>query len=136
MNEHQQISEIIQAKNKGPVALDPRRAALLVVDMQRYFTEPRFLFTQLFEKLSPGATTGYHERVRQRVIPSIRKLLGRFRSAGAAIVFTAVGTETGDGRELPCWLRAFDDLGVNMLGERVWPPVNNPSWQIDPALTP
>jgi biuret amidohydrolase len=136
MNEHAQISGIIQSKNQGPVGLDPRRTALLIVDMQRCFTEEAFPFTQVFEKLSPGAMKGYHARVREMVIPSIRKLLERFRSVDAPVVFTAVGTEIGDGRELPSWLRAFDELGLNVLGKRIWPPLNDPSWQIDPALAP
>jgi len=42
----------------------------------------------------------------------------------------------GEGRDLPCWLRAFDDLGLATLGSRIWPPINDPSWQIDEDLTP
>lgn len=136
MNEHEQVTGIIRAKNQSPIHLDPRLAALIVVDMQRYFTQPSYPFTQVFEKLSPGSAAGYLKRVRQTVIPSIQKLLACFRSAGSPVVFTAVGTETGDGRELPCWLRSFDELGLAMLGERVWPPVSHPSWEIDEALNP
>jgi hypothetical protein len=51
-------------------------------------------------------------------------------------VFTAVGTEAGDSRELPCWLRSFDELGVATLGKRMWPSVDDPSWEIDEALKP
>jgi nicotinamidase-related amidase len=51
-------------------------------------------------------------------------------------VFTAVGTESGDGRELPFWLRSFDELGLAVLGKRVWPPVGDASWEIDESLRP
>ncbi|HJR62688.1 MAG TPA: isochorismatase family cysteine hydrolase [Gemmatimonadaceae bacterium] len=136
MSEHEQIVGIISAKNRTPLELDPRCTALLVVDMQRYFTQPSFPFTDVFEKLSPGSAAGYLTRVRQTVIPSIQRLLNSFRAAGSPVVFTAVGTETGDGRELPCWLRSFDELGMAILGKRVWPAVDDPSWAIDDALTP
>lgn len=136
MHEHEQVIGIVRMKNQTPIALDPSRTALLVVDMQRYFTQPAFPFTQVFEKLSPGSSTGYLRRVRDTVIPCIQKLLSCFRTLHAPIAFTAVGTEAGDGRELPCWLRAFDELGLAMLGHRVWPPIGDPSWEVDESLKP
>lgn len=136
MNEQEQILGIVRAKNSTPLALEPPRTALVVVDMQRYFTQPSHPFTEVFEKLSPGAAAGYLKRVRETVIPSIARLLGSFRASGGPVVFTAVGTETGDGRELPCWLRSFDQLGFATIGRRVWPAVDDPSWQIDEALAP
>lgn len=136
MQEHEQVIGIVRAKNQAPIALEPRRTALLVVDMQRYFTQPAHPFTDVFEKLSPGASAGYLKRVREFVIPNIRKLVTRFRAIGAPIVFTAVGTESADGRELPFWLRSLDQLGLATLGKRVWPPVHDPSWEIDEMLAP
>lgn len=136
MDEHEQVIGIIRGKNQTPIELDPRRTALIVVDMQRYFTQPSFPFTQVFEKLSPGSSVGYLKRVRESVIPNIQKLLSCFRAIGSPVTFTAVGTDAGDGRELPCWLRAFDDLGLVTVGKRVWPPVSDPSWEIDELLKP
>jgi nicotinamidase-related amidase len=104
--------------------------------MQRYFTQPSFPFTDVFNKLSPGAASGYLHRVREVVVPSIQKLLACFRVLGAPILFTATGTEVGEARDLPCWLRAFDEVGLATLGTHVWPPVDDPSWQIDEALKP
>lgn len=136
MQEQDPIIGIVRAKNQSPIDLDPRRTALVVIDMQRYFTQPAFPFTQVFEKLAPGSAAGYLNRVRETVIPCIQRLLGCFRSLGAPIVFTAVGTEAGDGRELPHWLRALDELGLATIGQRVWPTVGDPSWQIDELLKP
>lgn len=136
MNEHEQVIAIVRGKNLSPIELDPSRTALVVVDMQRYFTQPSYPFTEVFEKLSPGASAGYLKRVRETVIPNVRKLLDCFRATGSPVAFTAVGTEAGDGRELPCWLRALDELGLATVGKRVWPPVGDPSWEIDESLKP
>lgn len=136
MSEHEQVVGILRAKNERPIHLDPLRTALIVVDMQRYFTQPSFPFTAVFDTLSPGASAGYLTRVRETVIPSLQRLLACFREAGSPIVFTAVGSETRQGNDLPCWLRAFDELGLATLGSRIWPPVDDPSWEIDEALTP
>jgi biuret amidohydrolase len=136
MSEHEQVTGMLSAKNAAPLELDPARTALIIVDMQRYFTQPAFPFTDLFEKLSPGVCSGYLRRVRESVIPSIQRLLDQFRSNGSLVVFTAVGTETQDGSDLACWARALDETGLNLLGTRIHPPVGDPSWQIDPALEP
>jgi nicotinamidase-related amidase len=136
MNEHDQIIAIIAGKNQSPVSLESERTALVVVDMQRCFTQPSFPFTEMFEKLSPGSSAGFLKRTREIVLPSIQRLLRVFRAAKSPVVFTAVGTEAGDGRELPAWLRAFDEVGLATLGKRVWPCVGDPSWEVDEALEP
>ena len=136
MSEHEQVARMLSAKNAAPLELDPARTALLIVDMQRYFTQPSFPFTDLFEKMSPGVCSGYLRRVRENVIPSVRRLLDHFHRNGSLVVFTAVGTETQDGSDLACWARALDEAGMNLLGTRIHPPVGDPSWQIDPALEP
>jgi nicotinamidase-related amidase len=136
MSEHEQVTGILRVKNEAPLELDPACTALIIVDMQCYFTQPSFPFTDLFEKMSPGVCTGYLRRVRENVIPGIRRLLDHFRRNGSLVVFTAVGTETKDGSDLAGWARALDEVGLNLLGTRIHPPVGDPSWQIDPALEP
>jgi nicotinamidase-related amidase len=136
MSEHEQVTGMLSTKNAAPLELDPARTALIIVDMQRYFTQPSFPFTDLFEKMSPGVCTGYLRRVRENVIPGIRRLLDHFRKNGSLVVFTAVGTETKDGSDLAGWARALDEVGLSLLGTRIHPPVGDPSWQIDPALEP
>jgi nicotinamidase-related amidase len=136
MTEHEQVIGVLRAKNAGPIKLDPASTALIVVDMQRYFTQPHFPFTDLFEKMSPGMCSGYLHRVSETVIPNIRRLLDHLRNTGSMIVFTAVGTTTSDGRDLAGWARSLDQAGVSMIGTRVHPPVGDISWQIDEALEP
>jgi nicotinamidase-related amidase len=136
VNEHEKVLEIIRLKDQAPLDLDPRQTALLVIDVQRYFVEPDHPFAQALEKLVPGSTDGYFERVRDRVVPNTRRLLEAFRAAGRPVVFTGTGSHTEDGRELPQWLKEFDQLGLALLGTRIWPKVSDPSWQIDESVAP
>ena len=136
MTEHEQCIGILRAKNESPIELDPSKTALIIVDMQRYFTQPSFPFTDVFEKISPGVCSGYLRRIREIVIPSIQRLLAYFRERGSPIVFTAIGSGAKDGNDLPCWLRSFDDVGLSTLGNRLWPPIGDASWEIDEALEP
>lgn len=84
----------------------------------------------------PGVTSGYFERVRQMVVPNVQRLLACFRERNLPIFFTAAGCWMPDGRDLPRWLKDLDKLGLAVLGERVFPVVNDPSWEIDEAVAP
>jgi nicotinamidase-related amidase len=136
MTEHDKVLEMIRLKDQAPITVDPRRTALLVIDVQRYFVSPHHPFAQACEKLVPGVTAGYFERVESTVVPNIQCLQECFRSRRLPIIYTGTGSGTGDGRDLPQWLKDFDQLGLALLGRRIWPPVNDPSWQIDDRLAP
>ncbi|MBZ5625283.1 MAG: cysteine hydrolase [Acidobacteriia bacterium] len=136
MTEHEQCIGILRMKNESPIELDPSKTALIVVDMQRYFTQSSFPFTDVFEKIAPGVCSGYLRRVSEIVIPNIQRLLAHFRERGSSIVYTAIGSAGNDGDDLPFWLRSFDDVGVGILGSRIWPLIGDPSWEIDGALKP
>jgi nicotinamidase-related amidase len=135
VTEHENILEIIRRKDQTPISLT-HATALLVIDMQRYFVRPQYQFGQIFEKLLPGATVGYFERVRASVVPNIKRLQAYFRSQRLPIFYTACGSWTEDGRDLPQWMKEFDHLGLDLLGKRIWPPPSDPSWQVDDSLAP
>lgn len=134
MTEHQRVLNIVRAKNSAPIKFTPETTALIVVDMQKYFTQPNHPLTDLFESFDEGIASGYLERVRTTVVPTIEKLLGAFRGNGSPVVFTSVGTEQGDGSDLCGWLGAFDEVGLDRLGTRIWPSVDDPSWARDERL--
>lgn len=136
MSEHEDVLAIVDRKNQAPVAFGRDRAALIVIDVQRYFVHPEHAFGQVFERLTPGVTSGYFRRVRETVVPNICRLQAGCRAGGVPIFYTATGTQTGDGRDLPGWLRDLDQLGLAVLGQRVWPAVGDVSWQVDDAIAP
>lgn len=136
MKERDLVLSIVRQKHAQPLLVDRSRTALLVIDVQRYFVHSHYSFARVLESLAPGVTTGYFERVRSRVVANVRRLQEAYRTAGAPIFYTATGTTTGDGRDLPGWLRAFDRLGLTLVGSRVWPPSTDESWCVDAAVEP
>jgi nicotinamidase-related amidase len=66
----------------------------------------------------------------------VRRLVAAFRNAHLPIFFTGTGTGTGDGKDLPGWLRGFDDISRAMFGSPVWPRPDEPDWQIEDSLAP
>lgn len=136
MADHEKVQQLLRIKDEAPVTFDPRSSALIVVDVQRYFSTPDYPFAHVLEKLVPSVTAGYFERVRSRVLHNTARLQGAFRAQGLPVIFLAAGCCLPDGRDLPEWMREFDQLGLTLLGRRVCPPVNDPSWQIDDAVAP
>jgi nicotinamidase-related amidase len=135
MTDHEKILEVIRLKDREPITLDPGKTALVVVDVQRYFVSPYYPFAQVFEKLVPGATTEYFNRVNHTVVPNINRLQEFFRAEGLPIIYTATGSQS-DGNDLPQWLKDFDHLGLALIGQRVWPQAGDPSWQVDDSVAP
>lgn len=136
MNEHDKILEVIRLKDQAPFHFNPDRSALIVIDVQRYFVSPEYPFARVLERLVPGATENYFRRVCQTVLPNIKNMLRVFRTHARPVIFTATGSYTENGAELPQWLKDFDQLGQSLLGQRVWPQVGDPSWQIDESVAP
>ena len=136
MTEHEQIQEMIRQKEQAPIALDSRSTALVIVDVQRYFTRSDSDFARLFQRLAPGAIEGYLQRVSSTVLPRIQELQHCFRSLSLPVIFCVAGSHAQDGRDLPCWLKDFDELGLQLLGRRLTPVVGDADWQVEDAIAP
>jgi nicotinamidase-related amidase len=134
MDEHEVIRSIIRKKEQAPIALHAVNTALVVIDVQRFFTRPDSDFAQVFDTLGVGVLEGYFERVERAVLPNIRVLQDCFRSRGLPVVFCAVGSLAHEGQDLPGWLKDFDELGLQLLGRRPNPVFAGDSWQIDEAV--
>jgi nicotinamidase-related amidase len=136
MSDHEKILEIIRLKDQAPISLDARKTALLIIDMQRYFVSPHYPLMQTFERLVPGVTAGYCERVNATVIPNIQRLQACFRAQRLPVMYTAIGCRLPDGQDLNRMWKDLDRLSLEVSGQRMFPHVDEPSWQIDDSLAP
>lgn len=136
MTEHDRILRIIQLKRQMPANLDPRTSALLIVDVQRYFVHAQYSFVQTLEKLVPECTLGYVQRVKSTVLPNIQRLQARFRALRLPVIYTATGSQREDARDLPGWLKEFDELSRSLVGEPMWPLIGDPRWHVDDSVAP
>jgi biuret amidohydrolase len=135
MSDQGKIREMINDKRHMPIAIERDKCALVIVDVQRYFTHPEAAFAKVFQAVKPGAIDGYLQRV-GTVLPRIQELQGSFRSLHLPVIFVVTGTHTGDGRDLPDWIKDFDVLAKQVLGERAHPTMNDWSWQVDDLISP
>ena len=114
----------------------PMHYAAIIADEQRYFVRPDYPFTQNFEKLYPGISSEYFKRMSKFVVPNCQRLQAAFRSANAAVMYTAFGSHREDGSDFPGWARKDNALSLRVMGKPMYPHKNDPSWQIDDSLAP
>ena len=62
-------------------------AALVVVDMQRYYLEASSAFARFHTHLEPGCLDYIHQRCEETVIPNISNLISRLKAAKRPILF-------------------------------------------------
>lgn len=111
--------------------LNPEKTALLVIDMQRYFTEPGHPYDKMMQQFDPDGCKYYLDRLDQMVIPNIQRLQKYFRAIGACIAYTEFGSMQKDGSDMAVWARKINDLGQTMVGSAVFPPFKDQSCRVD-----
>ena len=112
-------------------SLEPDKTALLVIDMQKYFTEPDHPFDRMMKQFDPDGCDFYLNRVEQLVIPNIQRLQKQFRSLDAFIAYTEFGSLQEDGSDMAIWARNINNLGHEMVDSAVFPPFSDPSCRVN-----
>jgi nicotinamidase-related amidase len=99
-----------QAPEPDNPVLERGKLALLVIDVQNvYLARPETATLDAAGRSAYDAWTPFHERMHETVIPTIRRLLDRFRRDGHEILFARIACQTKDGRDrslsqkLPGW---------------------------------
>jgi nicotinamidase-related amidase len=99
---------------QAPAPDDPRlergKLALLVIDIQNvYLQRPDPATLDAAGRAAYDAWTPFHERMRLHVMPTVRRLMERFRGDGHEVLFARIACQTKDGRDrslsqkLPGW---------------------------------
>ncbi len=94
--------------------IDPKRTALLVVDMQRYFLRADSPFSRFLNATVAGFTDWYLGRVEEKVVPNVRRLVEAFRAAGSPVLWTRVASQRKDGGDLSPALRRLNERAAEL----------------------
>ena len=118
MRDHDKVQQLVQIKTQAPMTFVPDTSALIVVDVQRYFARPDYPFAQVLNRLIPGFTAGYFDRVHSHVLNNIARLQAGFRAQGRPVIFLAAG----------CLLpRRPRPAGVDARFRRAWRAASRPA---------
>jgi nicotinamidase-related amidase len=111
--------------------------ALVVVDMQDLFCRPDSPLGRYLAALGgPASDTWYYDTLNGTVIPNIVTLLAEYRSLDRPVVFTAFGSRTPDGSDLPGYMKRHNQAAQALIDEPCYPPLNDPWARVISELAP
>lgn len=111
-------------------------AALLVVDVQRYYLEPESSFYGYSELCWPGCMSYIGDRVRKSVFPAIKRLKPAFSSLGWPIVYLRLCATNPDRSDLHRFFKAFWSTANAAGFEDSYPLSSDPWADIAPEIAP
>lgn len=83
--------------------IDPRRTALLLVDLQEGHTRTDVGWGPRLQNGHPEIAAYYYARLEATVLPNVRRLVAFARSEGLQVIFTRHGAQLPGGRDLTPW---------------------------------
>lgn len=83
--------------------IDASRSALLIVDVQRAYTDPSCGMGPILRRHYPAIHRYYYGRLSQDVLPNILLLREFFRSHHLEVIYTRMGLQLPGGQDLPPW---------------------------------
>ena len=84
----------------------------------------------------PEIAEYWNTRVSELVMPNLRRLIGRFREQGAAVVYTRNGNLTSTGREMTRRLRVKGAAGGERVPKQFKHPTQTSGHEIDSRVAP
>lgn len=121
---------------RGGLNLKPEQAALVIVDMQRYYLEPEGNFCRYFETIHPGAMEYIVGRCRDLVIPNLQKLLPAWRERGSRVIYLRLCGDRADRSDLHPSFREIEMRARKLGFSDVYPLRADPYSAVSPLLAP
>jgi nicotinamidase-related amidase len=118
-----------------PIEVEPAKSALVIIDMQYHDAHAEHGVVAAIERLHPGSTAYYAERL-STVVPAIRRLLDHARATDMQIIHLVVGSDYQDLRDFNRRMRAwiFDLQERSGMSDFYW--TGSPTFRILEELTP
>jgi biuret amidohydrolase len=117
-------------------AVDWRRAALLLVDLQNYGCHPEIGLLPMFALRYPEVHAYYGARIAATVLPNAKRLLEAFRGAKREAIYTRHGPLLPDGRDMIARRRVRDADSLESLNKPTLWHKGTPEHAIVDALAP
>ncbi len=114
----------------GKIEIDPKKTALLVIDMQHVFiTRPTYVNPTEAEKRHAERWEQFYKAIDEVVVPNNARILKAFREKGIEVAFAKIQCQKKNGAD-----RSLDQKATG-YNELLLPP-GDPSAEIVPELAP
>lgn len=111
-------------------------AALVIVDVQRYYLEPDSSFYSYSERCWPGSMSYIGQRVRTSVFPAVSRLKSAFSAIGWPTVYVRLCARSEDRSDLHRFFRTFWSNAKKAGFEDTYPMASDSWADIAPEIAP
>ncbi len=116
--------------------INPKKTALIVVDMQKYQVRKDYVAYKAMDKITPGILEYFVEEVESKVIPNLRKLIDFCHNIGIQVIYTKYSSFIPDGSDLPQSCKFLNKFTQDLLGGAAFPHISHPGSDIVDELKP
>lgn len=112
------------------------KAALMIVDVQRYYLEPDSPFYAYTESCWPGAMSYIGKRVRKAVFPAITRVRQSFAAVGWPVVYLRLCASMPDRSDLHRFFKVFNASAESAGFQNAYPLATDPWASVAPEIAP
>jgi len=116
--------------------IEPKKTALIVVDMQKYQVQKDYIAYKSADKITPGILDYFVSEVENKVIPNLQKLIDFCHEVKIPVIYTKFSSFMTDGSDLSKTTKFINDFTKDLLGDVAFPYIFHPSSDIIDELKP
>lgn len=117
--------------------IEGRNSAFLILDLQLAYAHPDYGLGRRLRALDPECHKYFYRRLDATVIPNVLKLQSFFRTHGLPVIYTRMGLQLPNGKDLPSWSwRNAQARAMFSTGTRTLYPVDAPEHNLLPEISP
>lgn len=132
----EKIDALYKFAQSGLRDIKPEKAALIVVDMQKYQVEKDYAAYKSLDNIIPGFLEYFVTEVEERVTPNLRKLIDFCHEVGITVIYTKYSSFMPDGSDFSNNIKFLNEIAKSRLGEIAFPYIRHPSSDIIDELKP
>ncbi len=114
----------------------PNQPALIVVDLQRYYLDPKANFRLFPQSKNPSAFDYIDKRCKNSVIPNVKRLLVFFRKHNWPVIYLRLCGQNPDRSDLHDCFRSANEAGVQSGYPGLYPLADEPLAAVHPEIAP
>ena len=130
------IEKWLEIKKSMAPDIDPKKSALLIIDMQEYQVRKDWAFYKFMDNMVSGIFDYFVTQVSNVTEPNIKRLIDFFREKKIKIIYTIFSSFNKDGSDLTRQLKMGNEMARGICGDVLIPHKDHPGSQIIDSIRP
>ncbi|NVM55758.1 MAG: cysteine hydrolase, partial [Candidatus Helarchaeota archaeon] len=131
----EKIEKYIRFRHDQMGKINPKKTALLVIDMQKYQVQKNWPLYKAADGINPGMLEYFIEEV-ENMVPKLKELIDFCREVKIPVIYTKFSSFMPDGSDLPESVKKINELSKDFLDAATFPYISAEASDIIDELKP